>query len=115
VEGMLLSKNTELQEVQREIADITSEVRKISTKSTTTPKEKKSSKKKQTAKATTESSVLSNVDEDDDNVDVDSQSILSKTINGCIYGLQKTIEHRAVLLFGGAAFVIYTFGEMVSV
>ncbi len=100
------------------MAVIATELREVGKATAPASKEKKEKggKKKESKKKRTEETADIDVDVDS-NEDNDGAvpSLFSKAVSQGLEGVQAAIEHRAVILFGVAAWAIYTFGEAISI
>jgi hypothetical protein len=107
-----------LKQVEEELQMIADELKKVSTQSAKPKKTKQpQAKKKQPKQQQQQQQQEEDFEEEMPAAEGDGASggVLASITGGIATGLQLLFTHRAVVLFGAAAFAIYTQGEMASV
>ena len=104
MDGLIQSKNLELEQIQNDIKGIAQSLRDVS-QSSMKPKEKKTKKKK----VEKVSEPVQEVPEEE------GSSLLGNAMGYAVTGLNLLLEQRAYVVFGVAAGVIYAYGDALSV
>jgi len=112
VAGLVASKQVELQEIEVAIAEVMEAIKKLKNKPA--PKKEKKSKKggESTSRPVEETSAAFDVDEEETSV---FTSAVAGATEVAMTGVQMGMAHRALLLFGVAAWAISSMGEYASV
>lgn len=113
VSGLLASKEVELQEVNAARTKVLDEIKLAKNNSAAkSKKEKKSSKKGGQQEAVQDTSAAFDVDSEEPSV---VTSVITGAAEVAMTGAQLGLTHRAVLMFGVAAWAIYSMGEYASI
>ena len=107
--GLMKSKQKELQEVEQAKAEVVEEIKVLKSK----PEQKKEKRGKKTKQErVTDTAAAFDVDEEEPSAISNAMNTLT---NAVASGVQVALTHRAVVLFGAAAWAISAFGENASV
>lgn len=116
---MIESKRLEIKQVEEELQQIAEELKKATTQTAASSKGKKTKstqqKKKQPKQQQQQQEEVAEFDDEVAGEGEGSGGVVATVANSLVQGIQLLFTHRAVVLFGAAAFAIYTQGEMASV